>query len=98
MSVIVPLWLLWLVLWFVFTYMIVRQSKKLIANIQAHDADYIFPGWKTFLLQMWQQKFDYDQESELYYLCVDYRKLLRVWVFMAILVAVVRFIILVMNV
>ena len=89
-TTLIPLWLLWLLVWLVFTGILVMQSRKLLMNLKASDPHFQFTGWWALWHRIWKQKLTYEEDQELHHLCVDYGKLLRVWLAMAIVVVLVR--------
>ena len=90
MAILVPLWLLWLILLLVLTFIWVRQSKAFLAKLTDHDREFEFSGWIRFLPRCWSLNFPYGPDSELYQACVEYRMLLRLWAAVAFLVIVTR--------
>lgn len=97
MSLLVSLWLLWLLLWLVFTIILIKQSRDLLRLLADSDGEYEFPGWRIFLLNVWRREYLNRPDSGLHQQHDDYRKLLNIWVFIAALVIMVRFMILVMH-
>ncbi|MBD1388465.1 hypothetical protein IC617_03405 [Neiella sp. HB171785] len=98
MDLLVSLWLFWLMLWLVFTVVLVRQSRQLLKMLASEDGSFEFKGWRPLLLSMWRRAYMTLPEGALRDTCDDYRKLLNIWVFMAVLVILVRLMILVTNV
>ncbi|GGA86902.1 hypothetical protein GCM10011369_31180 [Neiella marina] len=98
MDLLVSLWLFWLMLWVVFTVVLVRQSRQLLKVLASEDESFEFKGWRILLSSIWRRSYQALPEGELRNTCDDYRKLLNIWVFMAVLVILVRLMILVTNV
>ncbi|MBW8192604.1 hypothetical protein K0504_16315 [Neiella marina] len=97
MSLLVSLWLFWLLLWLVFTIILIKQSRDLLKQLAFKDESFEFRGWRRLLTSVWRQEHLAYADPTLQQVCEDYRKLLNIWIFMAGLVVLVRLIILVTH-
>lgn len=94
----VPLWLLWLLVWVVLSIVIASQGRKLLQQLAENDEQFEFLGWFRFIGQCWRFNFSYPYGTELYSACIEYRQLLRLWLGMALLVIFTRLTILILDV